>query len=158
MPFGSGAVGLRTLIVDPDVDRLKETQGFLEMLDHRVVALAADGVWAVSMARKHKADLAVLDSGLPELATSKVIQVIRREQLAKYIIVGYSLLKAELIRIDGDVRTMGIRRPFTPINLQAAITLMLEAEKPKVEASAAPPRDDLPPWVLTNIQELPKKL
>ena len=123
---------MKVVIADGDVERLKVTQALMSSLRHHTVAIAADGVWAVSMCRKHAPDLAILDGSLAEMSTSQVVDTLRRENLARFILVGYDDLKNEMIRMDREARSIGLRRPFSSDNLLVAIKIMEDAAKAKL--------------------------
>ena len=125
---------------------MEETQKLLHDLGHQVVALVGDGVWAVSFCKKHKPDLTVLESRLPDLSCEKVIKALRRDDTSRYIIVGSSAMQHPSARLYGDPHIMGIRRPITLASLGGAITLMKNT-----------PKLTMPEWGLTKANQLPKK-
>jgi CheY-like chemotaxis protein len=79
-----------------------------------VVAEAADGAGAVAAAAEHQPDIVVLDLGLPDLAGTEVIRLIRERSPRSKIVVftgrdvdGESVRSVEsVIRKDSDVRLL----------------------------------------------------
>ena len=66
------------LVVDDDQDIVKTIKGNLE-LDGYSVLCAYDGRSGLTMAKKHRPDLMILDLNLPDIDGIKVCQVVRRE-------------------------------------------------------------------------------
>lgn len=136
---------MRTIIVDPNEQRVEETKKVLVKLGHQVIAIVGDGIWAVSFCKKHTPDLAILHHMLPQLSCEKVIKALCRDDVTKYIIVGQDVMTQPWGRLFGDPHIIAVRRPFTEHNLGTTITLMKNT-----------PALTMPEWGLTKVDQLPR--
>jgi AmiR/NasT family two-component response regulator len=70
---------LRVLVADDESLRVMSLKGQLESIGHRVIAEAANGKEAVTLARELRPDLAILDIKMPEMDGIEAAQTITQE-------------------------------------------------------------------------------
>ena len=114
---------LRVLIADDVQETRRSTRLMLSMIpDVEVVAIASNGLQAVSMAREHHPDIAVLDINMPEMdgltAFKKIAQI--------YPDMGCIIISAEKeSTVLREAMSLGIRdylfKPFTVDELEQAV-------------------------------------
>jgi len=132
-PHGETNSCKRLLVVDdePAVRRILETR--LRMAGYQV-SLAADGEEALSLFRREKPDLVILDVMLPKLDGFAVCRQLRAESTVPIIII--SALDTTSEKVSGlDLGADDyLPKPFAPKELEMRIAVILRRQ----EVSAAP--------------------
>jgi len=117
----------RALIVedDPAIRRLVEKLLTRKDVDFDV---ARDGRTAVEKLRQHHYSVLILDLMLPELNGFEVIEILKRENVRIPVAVVSAVSKQALTRLDLDIVTLVISKPFDVNEFTSSIlTLCTEA-------------------------------
>jgi DNA-binding response OmpR family regulator len=143
-PFGypaSGAVrwmsGETILVVDDEAKIVKTVRAYLDNAGFRTV-VALDGQTALSIFRREKPVLVILDLGLPGLDGLDVARILRRESDVPLIML--------TARVDEADKLIGLElgaddymtKPFSPRELVARVRAVLRRTAPERELTPAP--------------------
>ena len=102
----------------------------LEVAGYKVVGLAKDGLEAVDFCRKEKPDLAILDIKMPLLGGLEATKIIKKENLAKCVVLLTAFSDAEYIEKARDLGVMTyLVKPFDESTLIPAIEIALGKQK-----------------------------
>ncbi len=123
------------LVVDDEPKAARLARDYLEKNGYRVV-LAADGQSALTIARREKPDLVVLDLMLPEVDGREVCRRLRRESDVPIIML--TALSEEIDQVTGlEIGADDyITKPFSPRALVARVRALLRRTRGEVKAPA----------------------
>jgi len=126
--------GRRILVVDDDTKTVASIKLYLEHAGYDV-AVAYDGLQALSEARARKPDLLVLDLMLPQLSGVEVCRALRAE--SKVPIIMLTSLATEDDKLQGlDVGADDyVTKPFSPRELVARVRAVLRRVTPDTTSS-----------------------
>lgn len=121
------------LVVDDEPKIARLARDYLEKNGYRVVT-AADGQSALTMARREKPDLVVLDLMIPIMDGREVCKILRRESDVPIIML--TALAEEVDQITGlEIGADDyITKPFSPRALVARVRAMLRRTKGEIKA------------------------
>ena len=101
--------------------------------DYNVIT-ATNGKSALSMIRKHKPDMAVLDVMMPEMDGVEVVRELKNDEDLAYIPVILLTAKGQMMDIEKGFKS-GVNaymvKPFSPEKLMEKIEELFEVEKMK---------------------------
>lgn len=116
------------LVVDDDQDIVKTIKGNLE-LDGYSVLCAFDGRSGLTMAKKHRPDLMILDLNLPDIDGIKVCQVIRREfEFPIIMLTAREAVSDRVLGLECGADDYVVK-PFHSLELSARIKAILNRYK-----------------------------
>jgi len=141
---------MRVVIADAMKARLEYTRQVMQRLGFTIVASGNDGIWAVSFCRKYTPDLAIIDDDLPQLAADRVVAAIRRDESAKYIIVGAAGNKPSGTL---DKHTLFVPKPFTVGNVGEAVQKL----KSGIVVPAVARPVEMPEFGMSRAPQLPHR-
>jgi len=123
------------LIVDDEPKIIRIARDYLEKNGYRVVT-AADGQSALTIARREKPDLIVLDLMLPDMDGRDVCKILRRESDAPIIML--TALAEEVDQVTGlEIGADDyITKPFSPRALVARVRALLRRAHGEVKPPA----------------------
>lgn len=123
------------LVVDDEPKIARLARDYLEKNGYRVVT-AADGQSALTMARREKPDLIVLDLMLPNIDGREVCKILRRESDVPIIML--TALAEEVDQITGlEIGADDyITKPFSPRALVARVRALLRRSRGEIKAPA----------------------
>lgn len=120
---------LRVLIADDESLRVMSLKGQLETIGHKVVAEAANGKEAVSLARELKPDLAILDIKMPEMDGIEAAQTITQERPIPIILLT-AFSEKELAERAAEANVAAyLMKPVSESDLLPAIALAVSRFK-----------------------------
>ncbi len=121
------------LVVDDEPKIIRLARDYLEKNGYRVVT-AADGQSALTMARREKPDLIILDLMLPNMDGREVCKILRRESDVPIIML--TALAEEIDQVTGlEIGADDyITKPFSPRALVARVRAMLRRAKGEIKA------------------------
>ncbi len=121
------------LVVDDEPKIVRLARDYLEKNGFRVT-IAADGQTALTVARREKPDLIVLDLMLPQIDGREVCKILRRESDVPIIML--TALAEEVDQVTGlEIGADDyITKPFSPRALVARVRALLRRTKGEVKA------------------------
>jgi two-component system alkaline phosphatase synthesis response regulator PhoP len=123
------------LVVDDEPKIVRLARDYLEKNGYRVVS-AGDGQSALSMARREKPDLILLDLLLPGMDGREVCRILRRESDVPIIML--TALAEEIDQVTG--LELGadeyVTKPFPPRALVARVRALLRRRRGEIKAPA----------------------
>jgi response regulator NasT len=120
---------LRVLVADDESLRVMSLKGQLESLGHKVIAEAANGKQAVSLALELKPDLAILDIKMPELDGIEAAKMITRERPIPIILLT-AFSEKELAERAAEANVAAyLMKPVSEQDLMPAIALAVSRFK-----------------------------
>ena len=120
---------LRVLVADDESLRVMSLRGQLESIGHKVVAEAANGKEAVSLARELKPDLAILDIKMPEMDGIEAAQTITQERPIPIILLT-AFSEKELAERAAEANVAAyLMKPVSEHDLLPAIALAVSRFK-----------------------------
>jgi DNA-binding response OmpR family regulator len=121
------------LVVDDEPKIVRLARDYLEKNGYRVVT-AADGQSALTIARREKPDLIVLDLMLPIMDGREVCKILRRESDVPIIML--TALAEEVDQITGlEIGADDyVAKPFSPRALVARVRALLRRSKGEIKA------------------------
>ncbi|MBI4788676.1 MAG: response regulator [Chloroflexi bacterium] len=120
---------LRVLIADDESLRVMSLKGQLESIGHKVVAEAANGKEAVTLARELKPDLAILDIKMPEMDGIEAAQTMTQERPIPIILLT-AFSEKELAERAAEANVSAyIMKPVSEQDLLPAIALAVSRFK-----------------------------
>ncbi len=120
---------LRILIADDESLRVMSLKGQLETLGNKVIAEAANGKEAVSLARELKPDLAILDIKMPEMDGIEAAKTITQERPIPIILLT-AFSERELAERAAEANVSAyIMKPVSEQDLLPAIALAMSRFK-----------------------------
>jgi DNA-binding response OmpR family regulator len=121
------------LVVDDEPKIIRIARDYLEKNGYRVVT-AADGQSALTMARREKPDLIILDLMLPNMDGREVCKILRRESDVPIIML--TALDEEVDQVTGlEIGADDyITKPFSPRALVARVRAMIRRTKGEIKA------------------------
>jgi response regulator NasT len=120
---------LRVLVADDESLRVMSLKGQLETIGHRVIAEAANGKEAVSLARELKPDLAILDIKMPEMDGIEAAQMITQERPIPIILLT-AFSEKELAERAAEANVAAyLMKPVSESDLLPAIALAVSRFK-----------------------------
>lgn len=122
-------VGLRVVVADDGrIARLYALR-ILRDAGCIIVGDADDGTGAVQLCREHRPDLAIFDISMPRLSGLLAAQIVRRENLVRWIAMASSSTQAGLVK---QVHALGagfVGKPYKDQQLLAAVAGIVEADR-----------------------------
>jgi CheY-like chemotaxis protein len=107
--------------------------------DYNVIT-ATNGKSALSMIRKHKPDMVVLDVMMPEMDGVEVVRELKNDETLAYIPVILLTAKGQMMDIEKGFKS-GVNaymvKPFSPEKLMEKIEELFEVEKMKEKVTKA---------------------
>ncbi len=120
---------LRILIADDESLRVMSLKGQLESIGHKVVAEAANGKEAMSLARELKPDLAILDIKMPEMDGIEAAKGITQERPIPIILLT-AFSEKELAERAAEANVSSyLMKPVSENDLLPAIALAVSRFK-----------------------------
>ncbi len=120
---------LRILIADDESLRVMSLKGQLESIGHKVVAEAANGKEAMSLARELKPDLAILDIKMPEIDGIEAAKGITQERPIPIILLT-AFSEKELAERAAEANVSAyLMKPVSENDLLPAIALAVSRFK-----------------------------
>ncbi len=120
---------LRILIADDESLRVMSLKAQLETLGHKVIAEAANGKEAVSLARELKPDIALLDIKMPEMDGIEAAKTITQERPIPIILLT-AFSERELAERAAEANVSAyIMKPVSEQDLLPAIALAMSRFK-----------------------------
>ena len=125
---------LSILLTEDDADVARYLANVLKSLGHKVVAMAADGVQAVKLARELSPDLVIMDIDLPEMNGVTAARNILESRSVPVII---STGRTDAEALD-STRGLNIQafliKPFSAVQLKSAIAVALSQHRLQSQA------------------------
>jgi response regulator NasT len=120
---------LRVLVADDESLRVMSLKGQLESIGHRVIAEAANGKEAVSLAHELKPDLAILDIKMPEMDGIEAAKEITQERPIPIILLT-AFSEKELAERAAEANVSSyLMKPVSEHDLLPAIALAVSRYK-----------------------------
>lgn len=102
----------------------------LQGAGYKVVGMAKDGLDAIELCRREKPDLAIMDIKMPVLDGLEAIKIIKKEKIAKCIILLTAFSDSEYIEKARDLGVMTyLVKPFDESTLIPAVEIALSKQK-----------------------------
>jgi AmiR/NasT family two-component response regulator len=120
---------LRVLVADDESLRVMSLKAQLESIGHKVIAEAANGKEAVSLARELKPDLAILDIKMPEMDGIEAAQSITQERPIPIILLTAFSEKELAERAASANVAAYLMKPVSEQDLLPAIALAVSRYK-----------------------------